>query len=263
MNRYIKNTVEKQYQIDLKSATKKEIDNIKEINVSDLTMDKDASIWDFSDFHNLVKLDCSYLPITELITKNCPNLEYLRWEGVRGAKINIDITKNCKLKKVRGGQDGIRELDFSNNILLEEIDISLSHYLRWLDISSCSNLKRITLFGVLIPFVDLTGLHNLEYVNISYLNQYRNMADVYGNGYPRPIIFVDEDFDENIIDPQTHMYSYYTYKLIRVAECSRESSFLYILKNMKDEILSIQSDSRGSAIAEFHYRLLEIYDNIE
>ena len=42
--------------------------------------------------------------------------------------------------------------------------------------------------GTLIPFVDLTGLHNLEYVNISYLNQYRNMADVYGNGYPRPII---------------------------------------------------------------------------
>lgn len=38
------------------------------------------------------------------------------------------------------------------------------------------------------------------------------MADVYGNGYPRPIIFVDEDFDENIIDPQAHMYSYYTYK---------------------------------------------------
>lgn len=88
------------------------------------------------------------------------------------------------------------------------------------------------------------------------------MADVYGNGYPRPIIFVDEDFDENIIDPQAHMYSYYTYKLIRVAECSRESSYLYVLKNMKDEILYIPIDSRGSAIAEFHYRLLEIYDNI-
>ena len=93
MNRYIKNAVEKQYQIDIDTATKKEIDNIKEINVSDLTMDKDASIWDFLDFHNLVKLDCSYLPIIELITNNCPNLEYLRWEGVRGAKINIDITK--------------------------------------------------------------------------------------------------------------------------------------------------------------------------
>lgn len=55
MNRYIKNAVEKQYQIDLDTATKKEIDNIKEVNVSDLTMDKDASIWDFSDFHNLVR----------------------------------------------------------------------------------------------------------------------------------------------------------------------------------------------------------------
>lgn len=33
MNRYIKNAVEKQYQIDIDTATKKEIDNIKEINV--------------------------------------------------------------------------------------------------------------------------------------------------------------------------------------------------------------------------------------
>ena len=179
MNQYIKTAIKNQYGIDIDTATKEEIDNIKEINVSDLTMDKDVSIWDFSLFHNLVKLDCSYLPISELITKNCPKLEYLRWEGVRGTKINMDIKQNSKLKKVRGGQDGIIELDFSNNILLEEIDISLSHYLRWLDISSCSNLKRITLFGVLIPFVDLTGLHNLEYVNISYLNQYRNMSDVY------------------------------------------------------------------------------------
>ena len=70
MNRYIKKAVEERYQIDLDTATKEEIDNIKEINVSDLTMDKDSSIWDFSDFHNLVKLDCSYLPITELIIKN-------------------------------------------------------------------------------------------------------------------------------------------------------------------------------------------------
>lgn len=107
------------------------------------------------------------------------------------------------------------------------------------------------MFGALIPFVDLTGLHNLALVNTSYLNQYRNMADVYGNGYPRPIIFVDEDFDENIIDPQAHMYSYYTYKLIMVAECSRESSYLYVLKNMKDEILYIPIDSRGSAKQNF------------
>ena len=68
------------------------------------------------------------------------------------------------------------------------------------------------------------------------------MADEYGEGYPRPILFVNEDFDETIIDEHTRQYSYYTYKLIRVAKGSKEEVFLDMVKDMKEIALSIPFD---------------------
>lgn len=262
MNDYIKNVVKDQYHIDVDSATQEQLDSVVEINVSDVSMNSEVTTWDFSAFRNLKKVDCSYLFIKELITSGCPNLEYLRWEGVRGCDINLDLSKNINLKTVRGGQDGIIELDFSCNPLLEEISLGLSQDLRWIELSKCKELKKLTLFGVLIPFVDLTALHKLEYVNISYMNQYRNMSGEYGDGYPRPILFVNEDFDEAIIDEHTRQNSYYTYKLIRVAKGSKEEAFLYMAKDMKDIALSIPFDRRGAYIATFHYALMDKYQII-
>lgn len=262
MNQYIKDVVKREYQIDVDTASTEQMATIEDINVSDISMNSEITTWDFSSFPNLKKIDCSYLFIKELITSGCGELEYLRWEGVRGNNIHLDLSKNTKLKKIVGGQDGITELDFSSNPLLEEISLSLSQHLRWIELSTCKNLKKLTLFGVLIPFVDLTSLYNLEYVNISYMNQYRNMADEYGDGFPRPILFVNETFDENIIDDHTRQYSYYTYKLIKVSKGSKEEKFLNVVKGMKDKILSIPVDRRGANIAVLHYALMDKLNNL-
>lgn len=262
MNQYIKNVVKRMYQIDVDTASKEQLEAIEEINVSDITMNSEVTTWNFSEFSNLKKIDCSYLFIKDLITTGCTELEYLRWEGVRGNDIHLDLSTNKKLKKVVGGQDGIVELDFSFNPLLEEVSMSLSQSLRWIELSHCNNLKRLTLFGVLIPFVDLTALHNLEYVNISYMNQYKNMADEYGDGYPRPILFVNEDFNESIIDDHTRQYSYYTYKLIKVSEGSKEQKILNEVKAMKEKILSIPVDRKGKYVAILHYALMDKLNNL-
>ena len=79
-----------------------------------------------------------------------PLLEEIRWEGVRGELQTIDFSKNRKLKKIRGGQDGMVELDLSANIELEEIELWLNHYMRWINLDCCSNLRRIDLETVLI-----------------------------------------------------------------------------------------------------------------
>ena len=107
-----------------------------------------------------------------------------------------------------------------------------------------------------------TALHNLEYVNISYMNQYRNMADEYGDGYPRPILFVNEDFNESIIEDHTRQYSYYTYKLIKVSEGSKEQKFLNEVKAMKEKILSIPVDRKGKYVAILHYALMDKLNNL-
>ena len=262
INQHIKDVVDRIYQIDVDTATKEQLEAIEEINVSDITMNSEITTWDFSAFPNLKKIDCSYLFIKDLITTGCSELEYLRWEGVRGNNIHLDLSTNKKLKKVIGGQDGIVELDFSPNHLLEEVSMSLSQSLRWIELSHCNNLKKLTLFGVLIPFVDLTALHNLEYVNISYMNQYRNMADEYGDGYPRPILFVNKNFNESIIDEHTRQYSYYTYKLIKVSEGSKEQKFLNEVRAMKEKILSTPVDRKGEYVATLHYALMNKLNNL-
>ena len=233
INQHIKDVVDRIYQIDVDTATKEQLEAIEEINVSDITMNSEITTWDFSAFPNLKKIDCSYLFIKDLITTGCSELEYLRWEGVRGNNIHLDLSTNKKLKKVIGGQDGIVELDFSPNHLLEEVSMSLSQSLRWIELSHCNNLKKLTLFGVLIPFVDLTALHNLEYVNISYMNQYRNMAD-----------------------------EYYTYKLIKVSEGSKEQKFLNEVRAMKEKILSTPVDRKGEYVAILHYALMNKLNNL-
>lgn len=262
INQYIKDFVDRKYQIDVDTATKEQLKAIEEINVSDITMNSEVTTWDFSAFPNLKKIDCSYLFIKDLITTGCSELEYLRWEGVRGHDIHLDLSMNKKLKKVVGGQDGIIELDFSSNTLLEEISMSLSQSLRWVELSNCKDLKKLNLFGVLIPFVDLTALHNLEYVNISYMNQYKNKADEYGDGYPRPILFVNENFNESIIDDHTRQYSYYTYKLIKVSNHSKEQKFLNEVKAMKEKILSIPVDPKGVNVAILYYALMDKLNNL-
>ena len=84
MNQYIKNVVKRMYQIDVDTASKEQLEAIEEINVSDITMNSEVTTWNFSEFPNLKKIDCSYLFIKDLITTGCTELEYLRWEGVRG-----------------------------------------------------------------------------------------------------------------------------------------------------------------------------------
>ena len=94
------------------------------------------------------------------------------------------------------------------------------------------------------------------------MDQYRNMADEYGDGYPRPILFVNEDFNESIIEDHTRQYSYYTYKLIKVSEGSKEQKFLNEVKAMKEKILSIPVDRKGKYVAILHYALMDKLNNL-
>jgi hypothetical protein len=221
-------------------------------------------VWDFSAFPNLKKIDCSFNPIDLLNISANKELEYLRFEGARGdIPHKLDFSGNPHLKCVKAGQDGVAELDFSNNPELEDLSVFLSSSFRWLDVSKCPNLNRINTKGANLPFVDLTNCHKLEKVNINYWNLYKNRRDEYGDGYPRPFVFVDIDFDENVIDPESRSCSYYTYYLIRVAVGSVEERFLKTILNMKNIILALPEDHYGRGVARMHYELLDLYETMK
>ncbi|WP_314673181.1 hypothetical protein [Segatella salivae] len=180
-------------------------------------MNQEYGEWDFSAFPNLKKIDCSYNPIELLNISSNKELEYVRFEGARGyIPHKIDFSGNPHLKRVRSGQAGVRELDFSTNVELEDLSVFQSSSFRWLDVSNCPNLKKIDIKGANIPFVDLTKCNKLESVNINYWNLYKNRCDEFGDGYPRPIVFVNDNFDESFINAETRSYSYYTYYLIGI-----------------------------------------------
>lgn len=257
---YIKNA----YGFDLETATADELNKVTEILVSDRTMSLEHGVWDFSIFPNLMKADCSYNPIKLLNICNNDKLEYIRFEGARGRILHkLDFSGNPHLKEVHAGQDGVVELDFSSNCELEKLSVFISIYLRWLNVDNCSNLKSISLHGAIIPFVDLTHCKNLQSVNIHYWNMYRERYNEFGPGYPRPIIFVADDFDESVIDEISRNNKSYAYYLVRVKENSTEEKFLQKVKSMKSAIISIPAEVKGDSVARMHYELLAIYKSLQ
>jgi len=231
--------------------------------------------FDMSNFPNLKVLDISYNPVEKLDISKNEKLEQICYSGLRGCKLSqIDFSNNPRLKKIIGGQDGLSQIDLSTNLEIEDIEIRLSSDLRYIDLTNCSKLKRIILWGVKIPFVNLTKNYNLEHVEINYLNTYKNYCDMFGNGYPRPIIFVAENFDENVINLENRNNSYYCYVLAKVKKDSKEEKVLQTLENMKSEILEIgkfKSDdgfiSRTEIrridkdIANFHYHIMSLLND--
>ena len=202
-------------------------------------------------FNGIKKLNISHNPL----------LEEIRWEGVRGELQTIDFSKNTKLKKIRGGQDGMVELDLSANIELEEIEMYLNHYMRWINLDNCTNLRRIDLKGIIMPFVDLTHCNKLEYVNINYLNLYARQLNEFGPGYPRPIIFVRPNFNEAIIPQNTRSQKHFAYYLVNTDFDSEEEKVLLALKAEKQRILNVFADRYGECVAEEHYRILSMLEN--
>lgn len=264
MNRIIASYIKQTYGFELETATAEDLAKVTEILVSDRTMSQEHGQWDFSSFPNLKKIDCSYNPIKLLNISKNHELECIRFEGARGCiPHKLDFTGNPHLKEVRAGQDGVVELDFSSNQELERVSAVISNSLRWINIDNCPNLKSIVLHGAIIPFVDLTHCKNLNNVNIHYWNLYRDKYDEFGPGYPRPIIFVADDFDENVIDETSRKSKYYAYYLVRVKENSVEERFLQKVKSMKSDILSIPSDINGEGVARIHYDLLKIYKSLK
>lgn len=264
MNKIIESYIERTYGFDVNNATCEDFLKVTEILVSDVTMDYENGVWDFSKFPNLRKIDCSYNPIEKLNISANTKLEYIRFEGARGAiSQKIDFSGNPHLKTVISGQDGVKELDFSSNIELEYLSVFLSSSLRWLDIDNCTNLRQINMQGANIPFVDLTHCHKLEKVNIHYWNLYKKRDDEFGPGYPRPLVFVNEDFNEEVIDAEIRPINYYTYYLIRVKKDSVEEKFLNKLKLMKADMFAIPNDRYGVGVAIMHYKLLELYNEMK
>lgn len=257
-NKYIKEYILEKYGFDLDSANEHDLAKVEEIQVNDVTGMYDRNMeWDFSMFPNLRVLGCAYNFIKKLDISQNKNLEEIRWAGVRGGFEEYPSLKNnLKLKSLTVGQDCTVELDLSNNTELEDLTIYITSEMRWLDVSKCSHLKSIDMEGVNIPFVNLTSCHELEYVNINYLNLYRNREDEFGDGYPRPIIFVSEDFDENVIKEHTRDNKYYAYYLVRVGSNTPEEKLLCELLNRKQEMLNIPEDRYGRYVAMKHYELL-------
>lgn len=258
INKIIADYIQQEYNINAETATPEQFGKVERILVRDKTMNHDYDVWDFSDFPNLKVIDCSYNPIDKLIISKNLFLEELSWEGARGG-INhaLDLSHNPHLKKIRGGQDNIVQLDLSSNHELEQLSIFLSSSMRWLDLSGCTNLCILNLTGVIIPFIDLTNCRKLEELDVNYWNLYKNKYNEFGPGFPRPFVFVNEDFNEDIIAQDTRRYDYYTYYLIRVKSDSPEENFLNELKAMKEKLISIPDDGNGTAIALFHYSLLD------
>lgn len=263
MNEYIKEYIKCSYGIDADNCTKEDLMKVTEIRVSDVTgvgRHYEKYVWDFSAFPNLKYLDCSYNYIDTINVSNNLLLEEIYWHGVRGRFSQpIDLSNNTHLRKISGGQDGLAELDLSNNTELEQISMNYC-FLRWINLSNCSRLKRIIMVGANIPFVDLTHCSCIEYCDINYMNLYRNKCDVYGDGYPRPFIFVRDDFDERVIPSDTRSYSYFAYYLLRTMPNSAESRLLEYLKSKKSEITSIAQSPYGHQIAELHYQILDILE---
>lgn len=259
MNKFIKSAVQAKYNFDVDNCSEDDFLKVEEIIVSDVTMSDEYGEWNFSAFPNIKKIDCSFNPIKQLNISNNSLLEDIRWEGVRGNIGQLDFSLNPHLKKVKGGQDGLVELDLSFNPEIETIEIFLNSHLRWLNIDECINLRRIDLIGANIPFVDLTHCPNLEYVNINYLNLYKQRKDEYGTGYPRPFIFVSPDFDERVIPKDVSQLSDYAYILIHTIPHSKEEAILNILKDKKDDIISIPYDRYGKNVAIKHYEILEMF----
>lgn len=256
MNDFIIKAVEDKYGFNPLHASTEELQQVEEIIASDVTKFTESQEWDFSAFPNLRKIDCSFNAISKINVSNNLLLEEFRWEGVRGTLETIDLSKNTKLKRIIGGQDGLVELDFSHNTELESISIWLNRYLRWINLDNCTNLKSIELVGANIPFVDLTNCISLEYVDINYLNLYARKCGEYGPGYPRPIIFVNQNFDENIIPIKTRKDKSYYYYLVKTSVDSAEEKILFELKKNKKSILNIYADRYGECVADEHYRIL-------
>lgn len=263
INQFIASYVQNEYHIDVKTATQEQLKIVEKILVGNKTMSHDYGVWDFSVFPNLKKIDVSYNPIDKLNVSKNLYLEEIHWEGARGRiDPDLDLSNNIHLKKIFGGQDGIIQLDLSHNHELEILTLNLNSSMRWIDLSGCTNLQIINLIGINIPFVDLTNCKKLQRVDINYFNLYRSKCDTFGPGFPRPIVFVCEDFDESIIDENTRNIKNYTYYLIKVKSNSPEEQFLNELKNMKEELISIPNDG-GSSVAKAHYALLELLNKIQ
>ena len=263
-NSIITSYIKKTYGFDLETATVEDLNKVTEILVSNRTMSQEHGEWDFSIFPNLRKADCSYNPIRLLNICNNDKLEYFRFEGARGRiSHKLDFSGNPHLKEVSAGQDGVVELDFSSNYELERLSVVMSNSLRWLNVDNCSNLKSIWLHGAIIPFVDLTHCKNLKSVNIHYGNLYKERFDEFGPGYPRPIIFVTDNFDESVIDEISRNNKCYAYYLVRVKENSIEEKFLQKVRAMKSAIISIPAEVKGDGVARMHYDLLKIYKSLK
>lgn len=263
MNKFIESYVQSEFGVDINSCSNEELLKVTKIELSDVTGihmfgNRERYEWDFSIFPNLYSIDCSYNYIDSIdVTKNTL-LESIRWVGVRGNLSKpIDLSGNPHLKRINAGQDGLMELDLSHNPELEVLNIFLSSSMRWINLDVCTNLKRISLQGVNIPFVDLTHCSKLEFCDINYMNIYRKKCDEFGDGYPRPLVFVNEDFDERIIPDNTRNNKFYTYYLIRTKPDTAESVFLASLKSRKLEFISIYPDNFGYGVARKHYQLLE------
>jgi hypothetical protein len=278
MDKKLSSWIREYYQIDPENCSNEEIKKVTEIHCNSKWIasieglekfihiemlnisDNQLTAFDFSPFKNLIKIDCSLNPLTRINLLENTILEEICYYGLRGNFIKkIDFSGNPNLKKIIGGQDGIIEIDLCKNEEIEEVIVSLSSDLRDINLSNCRKLKKIKLMGVTIPYVDLTNNNELNHVQINYLNTYQSHKDYYGPGFPRPFIFVNEKFSEDVIYAEDRKYKNFNYVLVITKNGSKEQRVLNHLKNIKSQILEIPNDATRRNIAKFHYEIKELF----
>lgn len=166
--------------------------NLLEIDVEDSKV-RDVNL---KGLVNLKKLNCNLCPLESINLSENTALEELSFYGTRTPKITqIDLSSNTKLRKLTAGQTSIIRLDLSRNPLLEELDMMIMSSLLDLNLSKCTNLKSLNLMCNLIPTLDIRQNHNLSFVRYTHCKIYN--AEPW---HKRPILYVNKDFDKNVID---------------------------------------------------------------
>jgi len=182
-----------------------EIENIKELHIDSLGIQKLTGIQDFksleilycdwneltkldlSNNHALVKLDCQSNKIGRLILKNCPMLTYVICE--MNEIPGIDLTDNINLEALYCSNNKISALDVSQNKMLQTLqcygnqisklylnnpslkDLRCSeNRLRTLDLTNCDSIVVVDCF-----------LNQLDTILFGEKNNIRTLSAGYNN----------------------------------------------------------------------------------
>ena len=141
-------------EIDLTNCPELEILNLSSNDLTEIDLSNNPSLKELRIGRQLRKLDVTQNPELEIFHSNSYVLE------------EIDLSQNRKLKEFRSVQSQFKIMDFSNNPVIEKIDINSNLQLALLDIYSCPLLKELHVGRNKLTSVDISNNPILETLTI-------------------------------------------------------------------------------------------------